>query len=251
MASPLPTPSLRLFARPGAAGHLCGTVGATLAVLLLSLGPSAAEAQRMPLALVEGSRYTRRTTDAQGGEEACQELAVGRLATDGTELVATLAVSPCGSGAASESARGTIRCRTEDAEMVMTAMALLGPEGRDVALRASGGAVLYPGPPAEPTALDDASLDVTVESGTLGFLGGRSRIDLTERRVYPEVDGDLQKAGAYTVTEAVRLRAYVLGIRVKDRRYQAVHTLLPDGHLIRQVLTGTDGTTITLTLAGI
>lgn len=240
---------LRSIAPSGTASRLRPAAGAALAVLLLSLGPPGAVAQRMPLALVEGSRYTRLTTDAQSQEEACQNLTVGRLATEGTELVATLAVSPCDS-AAGESAQSTIRCRIEDAEMVMNAVALLGPEGRDVAVRATGAAVLYPDLPARPTALDDVALDVTVESGTLGFLGGRSRIDLTERRASPEAAGATRESGAYTVTEAVRLRAYVLGIRVKDRRYRAEHTLLPDGRLVRQVLTDADGTTITLERTG-
>lgn len=237
--------SLRSIALSGTAGRLRPAAGAALAALLLSLGPPGAVAQRMPLALVEGSRYARLTTDAQGREEACQSLTVSRLATEGAELVATLAVIPC-DAAAGESTQSTIRCRIEDAEMVMNAVALLGPEGRDVAVRATGTAVLYPDLPAEPTTLDDVALDVTVESGTLGFLGGRSRIDLTERRASPEAAGTPRESGAYTVTEAVRLRAYVLGIRVKDRRYRAEHTLLPDGRLVRQVLTDADGTTITL-----
>lgn len=241
---------LRPIVLSGTTGRLRPAAGAALAVLLLNLGPPGAVAQRMPLALVEGSRYARLTTDAQGREEACQSLTVSRLATEGTELVATLTVSPCDAGAAGESAQGTIRCRIEDAEMVMNAVALLGPEGRDVAVRATGTAVLYPDPPAETTALDDAALDVTVESGTLGFLGGRSRIDLTERRASPEAAGAPRESGAYTVTEAVRLRAYVLGIRVKDRRYRAEHTLLPDGRLVRQVLRSADGTTITLERTG-
>ena len=36
-----------------------------------------------------------------------------------------------------------------------------------------------------------------------------------------------------TLTEAVRLRAYVLGVRVKNDRYRAEETLLPGGGLAR------------------
>lgn len=225
-------------------------LGLALALVLLTVGTVVA--QQMPLALVEGSQYTRRTIDAQGREEACQQLDVSRLAAEGTELVATLTVSPCEVGTTGDSARGTIRCRMEDAGMVMSAVVLLDPEGRSVSLRTMGDAVLYPGPPTEPAELPSVSLDAVVESGTIGFLGGRSRIDLTERRAAPDSAGDPPEglAGSYTVTEAVRLRAYVLGIRVKDRRYRAEHRLRPDGRLLFQVLTASDGTTITLERTG-
>jgi len=240
MSSPAPDASRRVTS------GLRRPTGLALAVLLLSAGT--ATAQQMPLALVEGSQYTRRTVDAQGREEACQAIEVSRLATDGAEVVATLTVRPCEAEGAGDAVRGTIRCRVDDAGMVMNAVALLGPEGRNVALRVTGGAVLYPGPPAQPTALDPVTLEATVESGTLGFLGGRSRIDLEDRRARSAATG--ASPGAYTVTEVVRLRAYVLGIRVRDRRYRAEHTLLPDGRLLRQVLTNPDGGTITLDRTG-
>lgn len=240
--------SLRFIAPAGAIGHL---ESAVLILLLLSVALSVgtASAQKMPLALVEGSRYTRRTINAQGREEACQEIEVSRLAPEGTELVATLSARPCEAAAdSSASSRATIRCQIEDAGMVMNAVALLGPEGRSVTLRVTGGAVFYPAPPAEPVPLGDVTLEADVVRGVLGFLGGRSRIDLQDRQARPSaLDAP---AGAFTITETVRLRAYVLGVRVKDRRYRAAHTLLPDGRLVRQILTDPDGGMITLERIG-
>lgn len=217
----------------------------TLAALALSLSIPSVAAQQMPLALVEGSRYTRRTVDAQGEEEACQTLEVGRVAVTGDEMAATLAVRPCASATgADDVSQTTIRCQVEDAEMVMNVVALLGPEGRNLRLRVTGGALLYPGPPTEPTALDDVAMEADVVSGTLGFLGGRSRIDVEDRLMRPSATA--APTGAYTITETIRLRAYVLGVRVKSTRYRAEETLLPDGRLVRQVLTNPNGGTITL-----
>ena len=217
-----------------------------LVALALCLGASAVAAQQMPLALVEGSRYTRRTVDAQGAEGACQTLVVGSVVVTGEEMAATLTVRPC-DGDAADASETTIRCRVGDAGMVMNVVALLGPEGRDLALRVTGDALLYPGPPSQRVALDDVTLEADIERGTLGFLGGRTRIDFLNRMALPSATD--APAGAYSVTETVRLRAYVLGIRVKNARYQAEETLLPDGGLLRQVLTSSDGGSIVLALA--
>ncbi len=217
-----------------------------LAALALSLGASAVAAQQMPLALVEGSRYTRRTVDAPGAEGACQTLEVGAVVVTGEEMAATLTVRPC-DGDAADASETTIRCRVDEAGMVMNVVALLGPEGRDLALRVTGDALLYPGPPAERVALDDVTLEADVVRGTLGFLGGRSRVDFQNRVARPSATD--APAGAYTVTETVRLRAYVLGVRVKNARYRAEETLLPGGGLVRQVLTSSDGGSVVLALA--
>jgi len=212
-----------------------------LVALALCLGASAVAAQQMPLALVEGSRYTRRTVDAQGAEGACQTLAVGSVVVAGEEMAATLTVRPC-DGDAADVSETTIRCRVDDAGMVMNVVALLGPEGRDLALRVTGDALLYPGPPTQRVALDDVTLEADIERGTLGFLGGRTRIDFENRVARPSATD--APAGAYTVTEAVRLRAYVLGVRVKNDRYRAEETLLPGGGLLRQVLTSDGGSIV-------
>ena len=212
-----------------------------LVALALCLGASAVAAQQMPLALVEGSRYTRRTVDAQGAEGACQTLEVGSVVVTGEEMAATLTVRPC-DGDAADVSETTIRCRVDDAGMVMNVVALLGPEGRDLALRVTGDALLYPGPPTQRVALDDVTLEADIERGTLGFLGGRTRIDFENRVARPSATD--APAGAYTVTEAVRLRAYVLGVRVKNDRYRAEETLLPGGGLLRQVLTSDGGSIV-------
>ena len=217
-----------------------------LGVLALWAAPLAA--QQMPLALVEGSRYTRQSVSAEGAEGACQTLDVGpvTVTVTGDEMAATLTVRSCDEDAA-DASETTIRCRVDEARMVMNVVALLGPEGRDLALRVTGDALFYPGPPAQRVALDDVTLEANVERGALGFLGGRSRVDFQNRVARPSATD--APAGAYTVTETVRLRAYVLGVRVKNVRYRAEETLLSGGRLVRQVLTSSDGGSIVLALA--
>lgn len=218
------------------------------AAVLLALGvagwavPVRAQGRAMPLLLVEGNRYERRTLDAQGQLTETQTLEVGRVRQrDGEIEVAVTVVGSDETGAATDTVRTTIRCRVEDADMAMSVLALTGAAGRPVQLRVTGGEILYPSSPDE-ARLPPVSLEATVERGVVGFLGGKSRIALRDRTVRPG------PSAGYTLTSQLELKFYVLGIRVRSRSYRMEETVDPERGLIRQVLTSSDGGSVVLTL---
>lgn len=227
-------------------------VAVLVCVQVAPLATSRAQHQTMPLLLVEGNRYERESSDAAGQRTARQTIEVGRLRSSGDELDVVVTVRDFDAdGASSDSTQTTIRCRLDDADMVMNVLALLGPDARQVQVRITSGELRYP---AEPTdgRLAPIVLDARLERGALGFFRGRSRIELRDRTV-----SDIQQsfspatntyASTYTVTSRLEVRTYVLGVRVRSNSYRSVETIALGRGLVRQALTAPDGSSVALTL---
>lgn len=218
-----------------------GSIRTLIAFGLLLLVSANGAAQRMPLSLVEGTSYVRRTIAADGSERACHFLDVGRAEIVGSEMLAELVIRPCQFSAdGGKTLRTTVQCRLEDAEMAMNFFAFGGADGSRVRIQVTSGDFFSPGVNPADASLPDVRLDVAIEEGAWGWLGGRTRIDL-ENRVVTSPSGAPRSAG-YSITETVRLRAYVLGVRVRNARYRSEEIYAPGGALIRHAVTGADGT---------
>ncbi len=231
--------------------HIPGILAVTVATSLTWFAPVHAQGAGMPIFLVEGNQYERRTFDAEGTLEGLQKLEISQVSRVDEELeITVISRSFDTSGEATDSVQTTIRCRPESASMVMNLLALVEPEGRSVRLRLKGDEIAYPTAP-DTTLLPDISLEAKVEEGVVGFLGGRSQIVLTNRMVADPIAvarGDSDPEGAYSIISRIEMRFYVLGIRVRSKSYDAVETVAPGRGLIRQVLTAEDGSYTSLTL---
>ncbi len=216
-----------------------------------SFVPLHAQRSGMPLFLVEGNRYERRSFDADGTLEEVETLEIGQLSQLAEELeITVVSRSFLPSGEATDSVRTTIRCQPEGANMVMNLFALIKPEGRSVRLRFEGGEINYPTTPT-PTSLPDISLEARVEEGVVGFLGGRSQIVISNRTLTDDIAGgagNSELQDAYSITSRIEMKSYVLGIRMRSRSYESIETVSPDRGLIRQRLTADDGSTTSLEL---
>lgn len=221
-----------------------------LAVMATSLtwsAPVHGQGAGMPIFLVEGNRYERKTFDAEGVLEGLQKLEIGQVSRVDEELeITVISRSFDPSGEATDSVQTTIRCRPEGADMVMNLLALIKPEGRSVRLRLNGGEIVYPTAPAP---LPDVVLEAKVEEGVVGFLGGRSQIVLRNRTVTDDVvtaPGVSDPEGAYSIFSRIDMTFYVLGIRMGSKSYDAIETLAPGRGLIRQLLTAEDGSVVSI-----
>jgi hypothetical protein len=225
-------------------------VSSSVLVLAATVAPPGIAAQdaAMPLQLFEGNEYERRVFTPDGVAEGVQRITIGTITEVGDEL--EIPVTSHGfdeAGQPSDSVHTTIRCRPEDAGMVMNILALVQQEGRDIRLRLRGGAVLYPDTAAAGP-LPDVTLEASVEEGVVGFLGGRSQIVLNERTVTLEPEGEVSSAaGSYEIASRIELKFYVLGIRVRSKRYDARETISPERGLLRLELTSEGGGVAVLT----
>lgn len=218
-----------------------GVLGAT-ALSALAM-PLDAQAPDMALAMVAGKRYERRSFGTDGELDGVQRIEVGGVERVGEYVeveVLSRAFNP--DGTPGDTVRTSIRCRPREAGMIMDILALVHPEGRSVRVRLEGGEVLYP-PDAGTGTLAPVTLEARVEEGVLGFLGGRSRIVLTGRTV-DAADGP---PGSYRLRSRLELQFFVLGVRVRSKRFEVVETVESGAGLQRQVLTAEDGSFVSLT----
>lgn len=222
--------------------------GGVLAVMATSLtwsAPVHGQSAGMPIFLVEGNGYERRTFDAEGTLKGLQKLEIGQVSRVDEELeitVASRSFDP--SGEATDSVQTTIWCRPEGADMVVNLLALIEPEGRSVRLRLNGSEIVYP---TAPVPLPDVVLEAKVEEGMVGFLGGRSQIVLRNRTVTDDVvtaPGVSDPEGAYSIFSRIDMN----GIRIRSKSYDAIETLAPGRGLIRQLLTAEDGSAVSIQL---
>lgn len=215
--------------------------------LLAATSATAQGRSDMPLFLVEGNQYARRSFDEQGRLTQRQQLEISRVraAGDDMEVVVTL-WSYDEAGQPTNTVRTTIRCKTQDAGMVMNVMALIRPEGRRVEVRLTGGEVRYPRAPTGPGTLPPVTLEANVEQGVLGFLGGKSRIRLRDRTIQAAAG----PSSAYTITEWLDLKFYVLGVKVRERSYHAEQAIDPEQGLVQQTLTAPDGSYVSIERTG-
>ncbi|MEX2400489.1 MAG: hypothetical protein WD423_06925 [Rhodothermales bacterium] len=129
----------------------------------------------------------------------------------------------------------------------MNVLALTGSEGRRVSVQITGGDVGYPLRPATGDTLEDVRLQVSVEEGVLGFLGSNSRIHIRDRVVdVPSAPSPAEASHTYVVSATLHVRFYVLGLKVRDRRYGLEDVVETASGLRRQVLTSPDGSYVAL-----
>ncbi|MEX0601287.1 MAG: type II toxin-antitoxin system HicB family antitoxin [Rhodothermales bacterium] len=95
--------------------------------------------------------------------------------------------------------------------------------------------------------LEDVRLQVSVEEGVLGFLGSNSRIHIRDRVVdVPSAPSPAEASHTYVVSATLHVRFYVLGLKVRDRRYGLEDVVETASGLRRQVLTSPDGSYVAL-----
>ncbi len=218
---------------------------AILATLVFAPGEGTAQESKMPIVLVDGALFARRTLDVEGSVSKYQEVEVGRLERSADQIgVEVTLYNFDDQGAASDTLMSTIWCTDQAVDMVMNFLAVVDPKGSRVRLRMVGGEIAYPIGPGGVGALADVNLNAKVEEGVLGLLGAKSRLSLKNRVLLPVSDGP--ELTSYSINETLLLRAYVLGIKVKEQVFQIETTIIPGQGLMQQVVTAPDGSSVRL-----
>jgi hypothetical protein len=201
----------------------------------------------MPLFLIEGASYERQSFDKNGELERSQKMEISGLTrTDESLEVQVVLYNDGEDGQTSDMVRTTIQCRTSEANMVMNVLALIQPEGKSVAVRVTGGEILYPFRPSAPDTLAEVELEVKVKKGIVGFLGGKSKMHFRNRILTPSDSSASGEFDSYTLTEDLHLGFYALGIKVRSRTYRVEETIEVERGITRHILTSPDGSYVLL-----
>lgn len=186
---------------------------------------------------ISGQRYERQTTSPDGSPTGRELIEVGRLRRrgDSVELPVDITVYEA-NGDVEKRLRSVWKCRADRGRMIMPVVFLLGKQDSTVRLTVRGDPILFPRRPTE--RLEDIELRVEPEAGLFSFLGGRSVVRITDRRV------ELAEAGSpprYTISEKVELKVFALGIPFRTTRLDSQEVMDPGLGLISQTLRYSDG----------
>jgi hypothetical protein len=194
--------------------------------------------EEMVLREIAGRRYERISYDTSGTATGRVLIKVGKLQRSEDEIVLPVTVTPYSDQGKPKQSHQTLwRCHVGQGHMVMPVLFMSQDAGSEVGLEVEGDPVAYPEFPP-PQKLPDLRLKIDIRKGFVSFLGGRSVVLLSDRRV-KAYHGPPD--ARYTVEAKVEVKVFVLGIRVKHMRFDSEVRVQKGQGLVHQTLTSPDG----------
>ena len=138
-------------------------------------------------------------------------------------------------GQSEEKYTTTYRCKPAEASVMVMAFPFAKPKAKETEINTTSADFkeLY-----DFENLEDIELKMTFDSGLLNFFGSKSNIKIYERKL----DGNKK-----SIASKINIKAYALGIRIKQLDYDVVEKLSDNGLLTFQKFTEVDGSYFTMT----
>ncbi|HDZ13524.1 MAG TPA: hypothetical protein ENH60_01320 [Pricia sp.] len=131
----------------------------------------------------------------------------------------------------------TYRCKPNESSIMVMAFPFSNPKSKETEIntKSKNFKELY-----DLTNLEDVELEMSFDSGLLNFFGSKSKIKIYDRVLESNGNGK-------TITSKINIKAYAIGIRIKQLDYVANEKLTGTGLLSFQKFTEEDGSYFTMT----
>ncbi|MEQ8419219.1 MAG: hypothetical protein RIB64_04370 [Arenibacter algicola] len=131
----------------------------------------------------------------------------------------------------------TYQCKPEESSIMIMAFPFSNPKSRETEINtvSKNFKELY-----DLTNLEDVELEMSFDSGLLNFFGSNSKIKIYDRVLESNGNGK-------TIKSKINIKAYAIGIRIKQLIYVASEKLTDKGLLTFQKFTEEDGSYFTMT----
>lgn len=129
----------------------------------------------------------------------------------------------------------TYRCKPDEASIMVMAFPFSKPKSKETEINTTSKNFkeLY-----DLDNLEDIELEMSFDSGLLNFFGSKSTIKIYDRKL---------EAGKNTIKSKINIKAYALGIRIKQLNYNVIEKLNENGLLTFQKFTEEDNSYFTMT----
>ena len=140
-------------------------------------------------------------------------------------------------GASTDKYTTTYRCKPDESSIMVMAFPFSNPKSRETEINtiSKNFKELY-----DLTNLEDVELEMSFDSGLLNFFGSNSKIKIYDRVLESNGNGK-------TIISKINIKAYALGIRIKQLDYVASEKLTSKNLLSFQKFTEEDGSYFTMT----
>tara|TARA_R110000744_G_scaffold16401_1_gene45150 strand:+ start:3371 stop:4021 length:651 start_codon:yes stop_codon:yes gene_type:complete len=131
----------------------------------------------------------------------------------------------------------TYRCRPDDASVMVMAFPFSNPKSKETEINTTSNSFneLY-----DLDNLEDVELEMSFDSGLLDFFGSKSKIKIYDRILE-------SKGNGISIKSKINIKAYAIGIRIKQLDYDVNEMLNDKGLLSSQKFKENDGSYFTMT----
>ena len=131
----------------------------------------------------------------------------------------------------------TYQCKPEEASIMVIAFPFSHPKSKETKINTTSKNFekIY-----DLENLKDIELEMSFDSGLLNFFGSKSHIKIYERQLKTDKEN-------IQIISKINIKAYALGIRIKQLNYSVIEQLNNDGLLTFQKFTEADGSYFTMT----
>ena len=209
-----------------------------LYILLPSL--SFVQDTQMLLFEIDGNEYKKCNYSKEEEVESYQKLIVGTIEEKAnTYRLPVELYSYNAKGELQDSTKTLYTCQPDEQKVLLNVFPFTDyGKGSEIKVNLLDTNAFYPTAPKPGWEMESIGFALNIDKGLVGFLGGKSKITIYDRRV---VSNDTLQAGQYQINSDVDLGVYVLGIKVKGFAYGVIEIVDKERGIIRQKLTSDDG----------
>jgi len=200
----------------------------------------AQESRKMLIFEIDHNQYRKCNYNEKGKLESFQKLNIGAI--DQKSEVYRLPVTIYNftvNGELKDSTNTIYTCNPDEQKILVNILPYTDYSDNNVVnVDPQGTNAIYPVNPETGWKMNDLKFEMKIDKGVIGFLGGKSRIEMKHRRVVPN---DTVQTGQYEIDSIVNIRIYVLGIKMKTLNYTVIEIIDPDDGIIHQMFTSDEG----------
>ncbi|MGK7370875.1 MAG: hypothetical protein ACNS64_11740, partial [Candidatus Halalkalibacterium sp. M3_1C_030] len=142
-------------------------------------------------------------------------------------------------GELQDSTKTLYTCRPDEQQVLLNVFPFTDyGKGSEIKVNLLDTKTFYPVSPEPGWEMKPIEFALNIDKGLVGFLGGKSKITIFDRRV---VSNDTLQAGQYQINSEVDIGVYVLGIKMKGFGYRVIEIVDKERGIIRQKFTSDDG----------
>lgn len=199
----------------------------------------AQQSGEMLLFEIDGNRYEKRDYNSGGELQSFQKFMIGSI--EKQPEIYRLPVdlySYNAEGELQDSTKTIYTCRPDERRILLNVFPFTDyGKGSEIKVNLLDTNTFYPADPEPGWEMKPLEFEMNIEKGLVGFLGGKSKINMYDRQVVPN---DTLQAGQYQINSEVDLGVYVLGIKMKGFDYRVIEIIDKSQGIIWQKFTSED-----------
>lgn len=208
---------------------------------LLTLFPSFSVGQdtKMPIFEIDGNQYKKCNYNNEGELKSYEKFILDSIEkqSDLYRLPIEL-YSYNAEGELQDSTKTIYTCRPDEQKVLLNVFPFTDyGKGSEVKVNLLDTNSFYPIAPEPGWKMETIEFEMNIDKGLVGFLGGKSKINIYNRHVVPN---DTLQADQYQINSEVNLGVYVLGIKMKEFGYQVIEIIAKNQGIIWQKFTSVD-----------